>query len=133
MARKRNWSKVITEHGVRVRLFERGGTIYRDVTLGRTVSENGKARTAHDIKSLGHSDRQLAETQAKALATIVAEARRTGVMPNTLTIGDVLYTLLDHWSPPFMRSFKGVGLKYRSRSMRRPPGPRTLSSSSRLK
>ena len=40
----KTWSKIVQEHGVKIRLFERSGTIYRDVTLGRTISANGKAR-----------------------------------------------------------------------------------------
>ena len=53
------------------------------------MSESGKPRTIHDIKSLGHSDRRLAERQAKALAAKVAEARLTGVTPDSITLGQV--------------------------------------------
>ena len=37
----RTWSKSIEEHGVKIRIFERSGRIYRDVALERTVSEFG--------------------------------------------------------------------------------------------
>ncbi len=29
----KTWTKVLEEHGVRVRLFERAGVIYRDATV----------------------------------------------------------------------------------------------------
>lgn len=86
MARRKPWSKVVNEHGVRVRLFQRGGVIYRDVTLGRTTSSNGKPRTQHDIKSLGHGDRDRAEDQARALCKEIASRRLTGATPETLTL-----------------------------------------------
>ena len=89
---RKGWSKLIEKHGEKVRLFERSGTIYRDVTIGRTVSENGKQRTEHDIKSLGHSDRRLAEQQAGALAAKIAEARLTGRDPRSIrspTLGQI--------------------------------------------
>lgn len=89
MSKRRRWSKVVEVHGVRVRLFERNGTIYRDVTLGRTVSANGKARTEHDVKSLKHGDRELAQEQAEALAARIAEARLTGKRTTRLTMGQV--------------------------------------------
>lgn len=75
--------------GITVRLFERGGVIYRDVTLGRTTSSTGKTRTAHDIKSLKHADRKLAVTQAKALAEAIALAQLTGQTPADLTLGQL--------------------------------------------
>ena len=87
--RRRGWSKIIQEHGVRIRLFERNGTIYRDVRLSRTISENGKPRTQHDIKSLGHSDRRLAQQQAKALAKRIAEAQLNGRSNDRLTLGQL--------------------------------------------
>ena len=74
----RAWTRVIHEYGVRIRLFERNSTIYRDVILGRTVSASGQSRTKHDVKSLGHSDRRLAEQQAKTLAAKIVEAKLTG-------------------------------------------------------
>ena len=50
---RKPWSKVIEESGISVRVYEReaGSLLYREVRL-----DGGK-----DRKSLGHSDRQLAE------------------------------------------------------------------------
>lgn len=89
MAKRKAWSKIIEEHGVRVRLFERGSAIYRDVAVGRTTSQAGKARTNHDVRSLKHSDRGKAEEQARALCAKIAEAQLTGVTPDTLTLGQL--------------------------------------------
>lgn len=72
MARpKKPWSKVITEAGVSVRLYERtpGSPIAREVRTG------GGAK---DRKSLGHTDRALAEDQARALAIRLSELRYAG-------------------------------------------------------
>lgn len=104
MARK-GWSKIIEEHGVKIRLFERSGSIYRDVTLGRTVSSNGKPRTEHDIKSLEHSDRKLAERQAKALAKTIAERRLTG-HTGALTFGQLRTQYLQHRGPLLSKNRK---------------------------
>lgn len=93
------WTKTIEQHGITIRLFERSGSIYRDVTLGRTVSASGKARTAHDIKSLGHGDRKLAESQAKALAASIAEARLTGRPSGDITVGQLRARYLEHRGP----------------------------------
>ena len=69
--RKRLWTKLIEEAGVSVRLYERasGSPIYREVRTGAGDK---------DRKSLGHNDRALAETQAKALARRVGELRFAG-------------------------------------------------------
>ena len=57
---KKQWSKVVQESGIQVRLYRRsgGGFIYREIRLG------GRK----DRKSLGHSDARLAEEQGRALA-----------------------------------------------------------------
>jgi len=90
MAKRKNWSKTIEAHGVRVRLYEGpGGNVYRAVVVGRTVSKNGKPRAVEDRRSLGHSDRALAETQALQLCKAVAEQRLTGVSPDTVTLAQV--------------------------------------------
>jgi integrase len=78
MAKRSAWSKVIEEHGIKVRLFERGGVIYRSVGLGRVTSANGKPRTRQDVRSLKHADRAKAERQARDLCAALAEARFTG-------------------------------------------------------
>src|SRR5688500_7790953 len=90
------WSKEVEHMGFRIRLFERNGMIYRDVTLGRVVSTSGKARTAHDKKSLGHADRKLAEKQAKALAESLAEARLTGRTTGKITLGQLFVSYRQH-------------------------------------
>ena len=87
MGRKRKlWSRTIEEHGVAVRLYERepGGLIYRDVWSG----------DARDRKSLGYSDRKLAETQARELARRVADLRYAGHR-GAVTVGQLfgLYRL----------------------------------------
>jgi integrase len=74
MAKDKPWSKTVTAHGISIRLFERGGTIYRSMKLGRTVSENGKPRTEHAVKSLGHADRALAEEQMRDLCAKLKNA-----------------------------------------------------------
>lgn len=91
MPRRKSWSKTITEFGVTVRLFERGkrGIIYRDVVVGRTVSENGKVRTEHDVKSLKTTDRDEAESVAIELCRELAEIRLIGAKPATATLGQV--------------------------------------------
>lgn len=102
MAQQREaaWSKLIEESGVQVRLFERGGKIYRDVALGRTVSESGKARTKHDVRSMGHSDRKLAEKQARSLAKEIARGRLNGHVPDgRLTLGQLFTAYRLHRLP----------------------------------
>ena len=99
MAKKKPWTKIVHEHGVKIRLFERNGAIYRDVILGRTISANGKARTAHDIRSLKHGNRDQAEAEAKELAAKIAEARLTGVRPDTLTLGQLFDAYRRHKLP----------------------------------
>ena len=95
----KTWSSIIEEYGVRIRLFERCGAIYRDVIVGRTVSMNGKPRTEHDIKSLGHRDRRLAEQQAKALCRRVADARLVGRSEGRLTLGQTFAAYRLHHVP----------------------------------
>jgi integrase len=72
------WSKMIEQHGVRVRIYQRvpGGNIYREV----------RTRDGKDRRSLRTSDRDEAEGLAKELAAKIATARLTGVTPDTLTL-----------------------------------------------
>lgn len=77
--KKKPWSKSIEEAGVTVRIFDRGGTIYRDVRL-----DDG----ARDKKSLGHSDRALAEQQARILARRMSELRYAG-QSGIVTLGQL--------------------------------------------
>lgn len=106
MPTRKPWSRTIEQHGVRIRLFERSGVIYRDITLGRTTSANGKRRTLHDKKSLGHSDRKLAEQQAAALARELAKARldaqskpRRDATADTVRLGDLFRLYREHRLP----------------------------------
>ena len=91
MAKARNWTRTIEAHGVTVRIFERRprGPIWREVKLGRAISDSGKAYTRKDRKALGHTDRDLAETQALQLCKAIAEQRLTGVSPDTLTLAQL--------------------------------------------
>lgn len=86
---RKPWSKTVEVSGVAVRLYERGGAIYREVRLGE-----GKK----DRKSLGHGDRALAEQQARALAQRVAELRHAGVV-GRLTLGQAVTLYLEHRAP----------------------------------
>lgn len=87
-----NWSKIIEEHGVRIRLYtrSRGGNIYREIRL-----EDG----SKDRKSLGHADRERAEEQAKALAEELATLRLTGGPKGDLTLGRLGKLYLYHRGP----------------------------------
>jgi integrase len=78
---KKPWSKVVEEGGVSVRLYERaaGLPIYREVRTG------GGAK---DRKSLGHSDKALAEREARALAQRMSELRFAGHTA-VLTLGQL--------------------------------------------
>ena len=110
-----NWSKIIEAHGVRIRLFERNGMIYRDVTLGRTTSERGKPRTGHDVKSLGTRDRSRAEQLAEALAEKIAETRFTGASSSeAVTLGQ-LFTLYREQRLPALATQYGRHAKTRMR------------------
>ena len=109
MAKKmKAWTKVIEEHGVRIRLFERGGIIYRDIALGRTVSASGQSRTAHSVKSMGHPDRELAERQAKELAKRIAEARLTGQDLRSISLGQVFGLYFRLKAPTLSPKWRGA-------------------------
>lgn len=89
-------SKIVEEHGIRIRLFERGGVIYRDVAVGRVVSKSGKPRTKHNVKSLRHGDWKRAEEQARALAARLALIRLSGERPGQLTIAQLHALYVTH-------------------------------------
>jgi hypothetical protein len=95
----KKFTKIVEAHGVSIRLFDRGGVIYRDVSLGRVQSESGKIRTRHDIKSLGHGDRKLAEQQAKALAAEIGKSRLTGATLGRVTLGQLFSMYQQHRLP----------------------------------
>lgn len=53
MSTRKPWSKLIEQHGVRIRLFERdNGVIYRSIVVGRTLDAKGRSRSKRDIKSM---------------------------------------------------------------------------------
>lgn len=83
------WKRTIEAHGVRVRLYQRGSTIWSAVTVGRTVSKSGRSRAEEVRRSFGHSDRKLAELQAKELARTIAESRLTGLNLGRLSLGQL--------------------------------------------
>lgn len=69
-SRKKRWSKIITEHGVELRLYERAGTS----AVWYSVMVDGKKKRG----SLKTDDREQGEIRARAIATELAEARITG-------------------------------------------------------
>jgi hypothetical protein len=93
--RKRTaWHKTVEEAGVSVRLYEKpSGIIYRDV-----YADDG----TRDRKSLGHSDRKLAEQQARALAKRLGELRHAGQV-GTLKFGQLLLLYERHRFPLLSR------------------------------
>ncbi|MFO7894798.1 MAG: site-specific integrase [Longimicrobiales bacterium] len=83
MPRRKRWSTIVEEHGVRVRLYERSGSdnIYR---------EYRKADGSKDRKSLGTSDRDKAEALACALCREVADLRiNPGRRPDDVTLAEL--------------------------------------------
>src|SRR5688572_27822880 len=88
--KRKLWSRAVEESGVAVRLYEReaGGVIYRDVWAGET----------RDRKSLGHSDRKLAEQQARELARRVADLRHAG-HAGAVTFGQLVALYRQHRLP----------------------------------
>jgi hypothetical protein len=93
------WTTIVEAHGIRVRLFERGGVIYRAVGVGRTVSVNGTPRTKQNVRSLKHGDRELAEEQAAALCAELALARLTGTDAGHVTLRHVFSAYRTHRLP----------------------------------
>jgi hypothetical protein len=88
MTRRKAWSKIVDAHGVQVRIFERarGSVLYRSVVIGGEK----------DRKSLGHRDRDLAEQQAKDLASALAEAQLLGYTGSELTLGQLFAAYRTH-------------------------------------
>jgi integrase len=78
--RRKLYSETVTSHGVEVRVFERkvDGPLYVAVKGERTRSESGKQYTAREVRSLKHSDRELALNTARAMAAAIAERRLLG-------------------------------------------------------
>ena len=88
--RRKAWSKVIEEAGIRVRVFERtrGSLLYRETRV------DGRK----DRKSLGHRDRALAEQQARSLARRVAELQLVG-QTSPVTISQLFGLYFLHRAP----------------------------------
>lgn len=80
--RKKHWSLMVEERGVRVRVYERPGT--ENLTREVRMPDGTK-----DRRSLGHGDRTLAEQQVRALARELARAELTGADLGALSIGQL--------------------------------------------
>lgn len=90
--RKKEWSRIVKESGVRVRIYERPGStaIYREVRL----PDGSK-----DRKSLRTDNRKQAEDLAKALCEELATARLTGMDLRSPTLGKVFAAYRQHRMP----------------------------------
>jgi hypothetical protein len=90
---KKQWSKIIEEHGVRVRLYERPNS--SSVWYSIVTEDGRKVR-----KSLETGDRDLAETRAKAIAAGVAQERISGAdVQRGLTLAQVFAAYRRHHLP----------------------------------
>lgn len=90
--RKKQWSVMVEESGVRIRVFARPGSSRLWYSITRP--DGSKVR-----KSLKTSSRAVAQERAKAIALEVAEARLTGVTPDTLTVGQLFDQYRRHKLP----------------------------------
>jgi integrase len=97
MARKKAWSKTITERGVELRLYERpGGVVWCSRVVGRKDGRTEKRRI-----SLKTKDHAAAETKARELAAEIALAELTGIDPaaSRLSVGELRRLYLHHRGP----------------------------------
>ena len=78
--RKKQWSKIIEEAGVRIRVYERPGS---SSVFYSIIAEDGRKVR----KSLKTGDRTLAEERARAIARSLAEVELTGGAIERITIG----------------------------------------------
>lgn len=100
MAKKRRkLPLVVEEHGVAVRIFERGGTLYVALKGERVQSASGKWYTRKDTRSLGHSDVDRAIDTARELAKQQATSSLLGTTPDTLTLGQLQAAFTEHRLP----------------------------------
>lgn len=91
--KKKQWSKMIEESGVSIRIFERANS---SAVWYSIVTEDGRKIR----KSLKTTDRSLAETRAKAIAEGVARERITGAdVTRGLTIGQLFAAYRRHQLP----------------------------------
>lgn len=91
MGRKKHWSQVIEEAGVRIRIYERANSSAVWYSLTR---DGQKTR-----KSLKTADRALAEKRAREIARHLAELELTGGPPDGLTLGHLTKLYLHHRGP----------------------------------
>ncbi len=90
--RKKQWSKIIEEAGVRIRLYERptSSAVWYSI-----VTEDGRKIR----KSLETGDRTLAESRARAIAQELAKIRYTGAPTTGLTLDRLRALYLHHRGP----------------------------------
>ncbi len=90
--RKKQWSKIIEEAGVRIRLYERptSSSVWYSI-----VAEDGRKVR----KSLETGDRTLAESRAQAIAQELAKIRYTGGPTTGLTLDRLRALYLHHRGP----------------------------------
>ena len=108
MGRKKEWSKIIEESGIRLRLYERPTSSY--VWYSIITEEGRKVR-----KSLETGDRTLAETRARAIAKGVALERITGAdVQYGLTLAKVFAAYRRHHLPTLKKYRQQYARRYMS-------------------
>ena len=103
MGRKKQWSKIIEEGGLRIRLYERptSSNIWYSIVTG-----GGKKVR----KSLETGDRTLAETRARGIAQELLRLRYTGAPVGGLTL-DRLQALYLHYRGPLLTNVRKRHMK----------------------
>lgn len=86
---KRKRSSTIEESGVLVRIFQRGDFYWLDARVKRKRGQAG-GESPRKRLSADTTDRTVAEANARALAREVARQSLFGVLPDTLTLSQVL-------------------------------------------
>src|SRR5690606_38355455 len=90
---------VVEAHGVSVRIFKRGGSLYLSTKGERVESASGKPYTRKLTRSLGHCDVDLAVQTAHELAKQRATSSLLGTTPDTLTLGQLRAAFTEHRLP----------------------------------
>lgn len=90
---------VVEAHGVTVRIFRRGGSLYLSTKGERVESASGKPYTRKLTRSLGHCDVDLAVQTARELAKQRAASSLLGTSPDTLTLGQLRAAFTEHRLP----------------------------------
>jgi integrase len=104
--RKKQWSKIVEESGVRIRLYERSNS--SAVWYSIVADDGRKVR-----RSLETGDRELAETRAKAIAQGVARERITGAdVQRGLTVGQVFAAYRRHHLPTLRQYRQAYATRY---------------------